>query len=181
MSSESKKTQTPSESKPKKKAAKSKVSKEKQLLLEQITNEKVEIEEKHLRLKAEFENFRRRKEKEISKLLEYEGLDVFTQLLPLFDDIERLLKAFHDSKENIDDSLIIGADMIQSKIDKFLSDWKLKTFGAAGDELDADYHDALMIRSEAGKNDEEILEVFEKGYLYKDRVIRHAKVVVNKS
>ncbi|NQV37634.1 MAG: nucleotide exchange factor GrpE [Candidatus Marinimicrobia bacterium] len=180
MSSESKKAQTPSESKPKKKTPKPKVSKDKQLL-EQILNEKVEIEEKHLRLKAEFENFRRRKEKEISKLLEYEGLDVFTQLLPLFDDIERLLKAFHDSKENIDDSLIKGADMIQSKIDKFLSDWKLKTFGAAGDELDADYHDALMIRSEAGKNDEEILEVFEKGYLYKDRVIRHAKVVVNKS
>ena len=47
--------------------------------------------------------------------------------------------------------------------------------------LDPELHDALMIRNEDGKNENEILEVFEKGYIYKDRVIRHAKVVVNQT
>ena len=179
MSSEPKKTKKKTDTKPKK-APKPRGSKEKELL-DKVTAEKAAMEEKYLRLKAEFENFRRRKEKEISKLLEYEGVEIFNQLLPLFDDIERLLKAFYKSKENVDDSLIKGTEMIQSKIDKFLSDWKVEAFGEPGDELDAELHDALMIRSDAGKKDEEILEVFEKGYRYKDRVIRHAKVVVNKS
>ncbi len=180
MSSDTKKTEKKQPEKPKKKPAKPKISKDK-LLIEKLSKELADYEEKHLRLKAEFENFRRRKEKEISRLLEYEGLDVFTTLLPVFDDIDRLINAFNESAVAEDDSLMKGVEMIRSKIDKFLVDWKLETFGEQGDILDADLHDALMIRSEAGKEDEEVLEVFEKGYSYKDRVIRHAKVVVNKS
>tara|TARA_Y100001949_G_scaffold23493_1_gene16895 strand:- start:1349 stop:1534 length:186 start_codon:yes stop_codon:yes gene_type:complete len=57
----------------------------------------------------------------------------------------------------------------------------IASFGEVGDLLDSELHDALMVRQEEEKNDNEIIEVFEKGYKYRDRVIRHAKVVVNKT
>ena len=70
--------------------------------------------------------------------------------------------------------------LIQSKVEKIFSELNVTSFGEAGDSLDSELHDALMVRQEEDKNDNEIIEVFEKGYLYRDRVIRHAKVVVNK-
>ena len=68
-----------------------------------------------------------------------------------------------------------------NKIEKEFQKRDVKPFTNVGDVLDPELHDALMIRKEDGKNENEILEVFEKGYLYKDRVIRHAKVVVNQT
>ena len=180
MSSETKKKPTKTSSQTKKTAQKSKSLKG-NAIITQLKKDLSDFEEKHLRLKAEFENFRRRKEKEISKLLEYEGLEIFTQLLPLFDDLARMNDAFESTSKDVDDSLKKGLQMINTKVEKFLSEFKLEAFGKPGENLDAELHDALMIRSEKGKGDDEILEVFEKGYRYKDRVIRHAKVVVNKS
>ena len=71
--------------------------------------------------------------------------------------------------------------LIMNKIEKEFKRLNVKAFAKPGDLLDPELHDALMIRDEAGKNENEILEVFENGYLYKDRVIKHAKVVVNQS
>ncbi|MFQ6605329.1 MAG: nucleotide exchange factor GrpE [Fidelibacterota bacterium] len=176
MSSEDKKTKKSTRKKP----AKPRVSKDKQQI-KKITEELKSLEEKHLRLKAEFENFRRRKEREIQKMLEYEGQDIFADLLPIVDDLDRSVKSFQDGKEASEESLKKGITMIHNKFEKFLSNWKLKPFGESGDTLNAEIHDALMIRHDENAGDDEILEVFEKGYTYKDRVIRHAKVVVNKS
>ena len=74
-----------------------------------------------------------------------------------------------------------GISMIQSKIDKIFTEREISSFCQEGDLLDSDLHDALMVKQEKDRKDNEILEVFEKGYKYRDRVIRHAKVVVNKS
>ena len=71
--------------------------------------------------------------------------------------------------------------MIINGIAKQLEKLDVKTFCKVGDVLDPELHDALMIRHEKDKRENEIIEVFEKGYLYKDRVIRHAKVVVNQT
>lgn len=149
--------------------------------LETALQEKGNLEEKYLRLKAEFENFRRRKEKEIVHLLEFEGQDIFRELLPIFDDFDRLIQAVNTTDRANDDSIKQGLELIQTKINKFLGNWKVESIGQPGDELDAELHDAMMVRSDPDHPDESILEVFEKGYKYKDRVIRHAKVVVNKS
>ncbi len=176
MSSEDKTTKKTT----RKKTTKPKSSKDKQQI-KKLTDELKTLEEKHLRLKAEFENFRRRKEREIQKMLEYEGQDIFSDLLPIIDDLDRSLKSFQDGKETSEEALKKGIAMIHSKFEKFLSNWKLEPFGQPGDILDADFHDALMIRHDEKAKDDEILEVFEKGYKYKDRVLRHAKVVVNKS
>ena len=74
-----------------------------------------------------------------------------------------------------------GMGLIQSKVEKTFLELDVASFGEVGDLLDSELHDALMVRQEEEKNDNEIIEVFEKGYKYRDRVIRHAKVVVNKT
>ena len=140
-----------------------------------------ESSEKHLRLKAEFDNFRKRKDREIISLLNYEGEAVIKSFLSVFDDLERLKDASSNNNNEDSNKLTDGIVLIMNKIEKEFQKLDVKPFTNVGDVLDPELHDALMIRKEDGKNENEILEVFEKGYLYKDRVIRHAKVVVNQT
>ena len=168
------------ENAPVKKGAKpaAKINKDK-IVIEKLTKQLTDVEDKQLRLKAEFENFRKRKEKEIIDLIRYEGKDVIKSMISVVDDLERLYAAIKKNDE-LDQSLKEGMALIQSKVEKIFSELNVTSFGEAGDSLDSELHDALMVRQEEDKNDNEIIEVFEKGYLYRDRVIRHAKVVVNK-
>ena len=77
--------------------------------------------------------------------------------------------------------MLEGIDLIISKINKKFEELGVTTFTEVGDIVDPQLHDALMMRNEKGKKENTVLEVFEKGYRYKDRVIRHAKVVVNQT
>ena len=140
-----------------------------------------ENSEKHLRLKAEFDNYRKRKDKEIQHLLKYEGESVIKNFLSVLDDLERLNEASVNKDNDNIEKLIEGISLIINNVEKHFINLNVKTFTKIGDILDPELHDALMIRTEEGKNENEIIEVFEKGYLYKDRVIRHAKVVVNQT
>ena len=156
-----------------------KINKDK-LVIEELTKQLTNVEDKQLRLKAEFENFRKRKEKEIIDLIRYEGKDVIKAMISVVDDLERLYAAV-ENDDDLDQSLKEGMALIQSKVKKIFSEQDIASFGEAGDLLDSELHDALMVRQEEEKNDNEIVEVFEKGYKYRGRVIRHAKVVVNKT
>ena len=169
------------ENAPVKKGAKpaARINKDK-IVIEQLTKQLTDVDDKQLRLKAEFENFRKRKEKEITDLIRYEGKDVIKSMISIVDDLERLYDAVKNN-DDLDQSLKEGMALIQSKVDKTFSELDVISFGEAGDLLDSDLHDALMVKQEEDKNDNEIIDVFEKGYFYRDRVIRHAKVVVNKS
>ena len=166
---------------PEKKGAKpaTKINKDK-LVIEELTKQLTNVEDKQLRLKAEFENFRKRKEKEIINLMRYEGKNVIKVMISLVDDLERLYAAVGDN-DDLDKSLKEGMSLIHSKVEKIFLELDVTSFGEVGDLLDSELHDALMVRQEEEKNDNEIIEVFEKGYKYRDRVIRHAKVVVNKT
>ena len=156
-----------------------KINKDK-LLIEELTKQLMNVDEKQLRLKAEFENFRKRKEKEILDLIRYEGKDVVKAMISVVDDLERLYAAV-EKNDNLHQSLKEGMALILSKVEKVFSELDVASFGEAGDLLDSELHDALMVRQEKDKNDNEIIDVFEKGYKYRERVIRHAKVVVNKT
>lgn len=163
----------------KKRATKPKLKKKDKIT--EIQRELSELEDKHLRLKAEFENFRRRKEKEIIRYLEYDGLRIVEKLLPIVDDFNRMLNATGtNSKDTNHASIKEGAELVFNKLIKLLDDTKVNSFGEPGDILDANLHDAMMTKADSKKKDGEILEVFEKGYCYKEKVIRHAKVIVNK-
>ena len=134
------------------------------------------IQDKHIRLKAEFENFRRRKADEISRLLQFEGESAIRGFLPILDDLERMIHSSDASEESLKD----GVSMVESKIQKYFESLSIKPFGEKGDEMDPDIHDAMLTQTDKKMDDNSILEVFEKGYTYRDKVIRHAKVIVNK-
>ncbi len=149
--------------------------------IEELTLQLSQIEDKHLRLKAEFDNFRKRKEQEVINLIRYEGSDVIKNMLSIADDLNRMKDAVeHPEHKDSSDSIKKGIDLILQKIYKVFEERGIESFCEVGDILDSDLHDALMVKEEKGKQENEILEVFEKGYRYKDRIIRHAKVVVNK-
>jgi molecular chaperone GrpE len=149
--------------------------------IEELTLQLSQVEDKHLRLKAEFDNFRKRKEQEVINLIRYEGSDVIKNLLSIADDLDRMKDAVeHPEHKDSSDSIKKGIDLILQKIYKVFEERGIESFCEVGDILDSDLHDALMVKEEKGKQENEILEVFEKGYRYKDRIIRHAKVVVNK-
>ena len=141
----------------------------------------VENNDKHIRLKAEFDNYRKRKDKEIISLMKYEGEAVIKQFLNVLDDLERLNKASEKNDKDNYEKLTEGISLIINNLEKQFSKLDVKTFTKLGDILNPELHDALMIRTEDDKHENEIIEIFEKGYLYKDRVIRHAKVVVNQT
>ena len=135
-----------------------------------------ELQDKHLRLKAEFENFRRRKADEVSKLLQLEGENVIKGFLPILDDLERMVGSTNSS----DESLSEGIELVKNKISKFFEGMNVEPFGQKGDEMDPVIHDAMLTQANEDEENDVILEVFEKGYTYRDKVIRHAKVIVNK-
>ena len=153
-------------------------------LKNQINELKSSIDEsndKHIRLKAEFDNYRKRKDKEIISLMKYEGEAVIKQFLNVLDDLERLNEASEKNNKDNYEKLTEGISLIINNLEKQFSKLDVKTFTKLGDILNPELHDALMIRTEDDKHENEIIEIFEKGYLYKDRVIRHAKVVVNQT
>ena len=157
---QSKKKSSKDNSSTKKKIGKAsaKVDKNK-LLIEKLTIENKELEDKLLRSKAEFENFRKRKEKEIIDMIKYEGKDVVHAMISIVDDLERLYGAI-DIDNDKNKAIQEGISMIQSKIDKIFTEREISSFCEEGDLLDSDLHDALMFKQEKYSKDNEILEVF---------------------
>ena len=142
----------------------------------EIQKQANDLQDKYLRLKAEFENFRRRKSDEISKLLQFEGETVIKGFLPILDDLERMV----ESKNSSEESLLDGIELVKNKIRKFFEDLNVDSFGQKGEMMDPVIHEAMLTQEDKDAENDTILEVFEKGYTYRDKVIRHAKVIINK-
>ena len=132
------------------------------------------LQDKHLRLKAEFDNFRKRKESEISALFKYDGKNFIIDFLSILDNINRGIDSYKD--ENTKKAL----GLIRQDFLKKMNDKEIKEFGKVGDIFNPELHEALTTASLEDKKDDEIVEVYELGFKYKDLIIRHAKVVVNK-
>lgn len=149
-------------------------------LNEKILSLEKEVEEykdKLLRKAAEFENYKRRSENDQLNLLKYTGEMLITKLLPVIDDLERSLQHI----DNIKDASLIneGIKLVYDKMMKILSDQGVKKIEAVGKPFDVEYHEALLQRKDDSVPVHTVLEELEKGYMYKDRVIRHAKVIVS--
>ena len=119
-----------------------------------------ELQDKQLRLKAEFENFRKRKQREISELFQYDGERVIKEILPLIDDLERMAKAAEDQNDKTEASLLEGVQMVESKIKKFLELHEIIPFGEEGESLDSELHDAMLTETNEEMDDNIILDVF---------------------
>ena len=148
--------------------------------VKKIQNEFDQLKDRHIRLKAEFENFRKRKNKEISSLLQYEGEGIIKEILPIMDDIDRMVDSANKANSENEDSFLEGINILRTKIDRFLENKNIEAFGLEGEILNPEIHDAMLTQKDDEKENNVVLNVFEKGYRYHDKVIRHAKVIVNK-
>ena len=145
--------------------------------LEKLKNQVGELNEKNLRLQAEFANYKRRNEKEKEELSTFIKMEVLKNFLPLKDDFSRL----HEFLDHEPEKLSEGVTLIVKKIDQFFDSYHVKEILAEGAEFDPELHDALMMQPvEKEDLDNKVLQVFEPGFTINDRVIRHARVVVGK-
>ena len=137
-----------------------------------------ELNDKHLRLHAEFENFKRRTAKERIELYKTAGEDILTILLPILDDFERAIKAKTDAGEELKEEE--GVLLIYNKMKTSLELKGLKAMDDfIGQELNTDFQEAITnIPSPSDDMKGKIIDIIEKGYILNDKVIRYAKVVV---
>ncbi len=136
-----------------------------------------ELNDRYLRLMAEFDNYRKRTLKEKMDLTKYAEEDVIKGILPVVDNMERAIKSL-ESAQDIN-AVKEGIDLIYKKFKEFLEKRGIKEIEALNKELDTDLHEAVTkfaAPSEDLKG--KIIDVIEKGYYLHDKVIRYAKVVV---
>ena len=135
-----------------------------------------ELEDRVKRQMAEFDNFRKRTEKEKSHMYEVGARDVIEKILPVVDNFERGLASVpEDQKEN---PVIVGMDKIYSQLMTTLTDLGVEPIAAVGEEFDPNYHNAVMHVEDEELGENVVAEEFQKGYMYKDTVIRHSMVKV---
>lgn len=145
--------------------------------IEELEKEANEWKEKFLRKAAEFENYKRRTENDQLNLLNYAAESFIKKILPVVDDFERSLEHINDSNDY--EKLKEGVQLIYNKLVKVLDEQGVKKIEAVGKPFDVHYHEALMQKADNSVPAHTVLEELEKGYMYKDKVIRHAKVVVS--
>jgi molecular chaperone GrpE len=145
--------------------------------VEQLEKEASEYKDRLLRKAAEFENYKRRTENDQLNLLKYAAESFIIKLLPIVDDFERSLQHIDNTKDV--DSLKQGIKLVYDKLIKVLDDQGVKKIESIGKPFDVHYHEAILQRKADGVEPHTVLDEVEKGYVYKDRVIRHTKVIVS--
>lgn len=151
------------------------IEKEMYTELEEKDNLLKEKEERYLRMYAEFENYKKRTEKEKQNTMLYAKADVVEMLLPVIDSMENAIGI-----ETQDQNLKQGIGLMFEQIKIFLEKNGVEEIGKVGEEFNPELHDAISIQEVENANSGEIISVFRKGYKIKDKIIRHAMVIVAK-
>lgn len=148
-----------------------------EVLVQELGEKLAELNDKHLRLQAEFDNFRKRTMKEKAELIKSGGESVLINILPIVDDFERALVSLKDVPD--DDAGKKGTELIYSKFSEFLKQNNIKVIDALNQDFDVDHHEAITkIPAPDEKLKGKVVDVLQKGYLLNDKVIRFAKVVI---
>ena len=137
-----------------------------------------ELTDKVKRQMAEFDNFRKRTEKEKSAMFEIGAKSVLEKLLPVVDNFERGLAAIPEADK--ESATAVGMDKIYKQLMKALEEMDVTPIEAVGKEFSPDFHNAVMQCEEEGVEENVIVEEFQKGYLYRGNVLRYSMVKVNK-
>lgn len=135
-----------------------------------------ELEDRVKRQLAEFENFRNRTEKEKSRMYDFGARDVIEKILPVVDNFERGLASIPEAEKG--GAVANGMEMIYKQIMTAFEGLGVKPIEAVGKPFDPNFHNAVMHVEDEGVEENTVVEEFQKGYLYKDTVIRHSMVKV---
>ncbi len=144
--------------------------------IKELEEKNQELNDRLLRRAAEFENYKRRTENEKEIMFKYAAEPFILKVLPIFDDIQRSLSHIED--DNLE-SVREGFKMIADKFNQILTDQGVKKIETIGNNFDYEYHEALLQQPSADVPENVILEEVESGYTYKDKVLKHAKVIVS--
>ena len=134
-----------------------------------------DIEMNEIELK-EFDNFRKRTEKEKAAMYEIGAKDIVERILPVVDNFERGLAAIPEAE--VKSAFAEGMDMIYKQLLKTLEEAGVKPIEAVGQPFDPNFHNAVMHVDDETLGENVIAEEFQKGYLYRDSVVRHSMVKV---
>ena len=135
-----------------------------------------ELNDKLKRSMAEFDNYRKRTDKEKSAMYEIGAKDVIEKILPVIDNFERGLKSIPEDQKG--GPVASGMEMIYKQLITVLSDLGVTPIEAVGQEFDPNFHNAVMHAEDEELGENTVSEEFQKGYKYKDAVLRHSMVKV---
>ena len=140
-------------------------------------DEKIEeLTDKLTRQMAEFDNFRKRSEKEKSQMYEIGAKDIIEKILPVVDNFERGLSSIPEEEKNA--PFVEGMEKIYKQLMTTLESVGVKPIEAVGQEFNPDFHNAVMHVEDEGLGENIIAEEFQKGYMYRESVVRHSMVKV---
>lgn len=135
-----------------------------------------ELSDKYKRTMAEFDNFRKRTEREKAAMYEIGAKDIIEKLLPVVDNFERGLATIPDDEKST--PVAEGMDKIYRQFVKMLEETGVKEIEAEGQEFNPDFHNAVMHVEDDSLGENVVAEVLQKGYTYRDSVVRHSMVKV---
>ena len=145
--------------------------------------DKIKAEDKMKRVVAEFDNMKKRQEREFERALTFARENLIRELLPLLDDLERSVQFENNSAEQVEndtnDSHQVGIRMIYERFLKYLQDAGVERFDPTGEPFDPESHDAMLTRPAENVESGVVLESFQPGYKMGERILRHAKVIVS--
>lgn len=140
-------------------------------------DEKIEeLNDKVMRQMAEFDNFRKRSEKEKSQMFEIGAKSIVEKLLPVLDNFERGLASLNEEQKQ--EPFAQGVEKIYKQLFTSLEEAGVKPIEAVGCEFNPDFHNAVMHIEDENLGENIVAEEFQKGYMYKDSVVRHSMVKV---
>ena len=148
-------------------------------LITGLNNQINNLKEALLRNQAELQNYKRRKEEETERILKYKNEDILKDLLGVVDNFERAIKMDDNDLSDEVSKFLSGFKLIYGNTMNILNKFDVKEISSEGVEFDATYHHAVLTEHDDNKPEGVVLEVLQKGYTYKDKVIRPAMVKVN--
>ncbi len=135
-----------------------------------------ELNDKYMRTFAEFDNFRKRSEKEKAAMFEMGAKSIIEKILPVIDNFERGFMTVEEADK--EDAFVKGMDMVYKQMVSTLEEAGVKAIESVGQQFDPNLHNAVMHIDDEAFGENEIAEEFQKGYTYRESVVRHSMVKV---
>ena len=158
-----------------KKEEKNKYKKE----IEKLKSDMEKLSQEALVARADLINYRKRKDEELNRMLKFCNEDLIKQILPILDNFERAIQLDDDNLDDEVSKFLEGFKMIYCNMQNVMENFEVKAIDGSNKPFDPVYHNAIMVEKHEGIEPGQVLEVLQKGYIYKDKVIRPAMVKVS--
>lgn len=147
--------------------------------MNEALNKISELEDKLIRKEADMVNFRKRKEEEVNRMLKFCNEDLIKEILPIIDNFERAIVADESKLSDVEKNYLTGFKMIYTHLINVLENYDVKPIDECNIKFNPVYHNAIMLEKRDGVESGIVIEVLQKGYMLKDKVIRAAMVKVS--